>query len=88
MILEDPDFKDETRDPSAIDQPVSEREIVLLQSLEQIDREIQRAQEEKREALKEFKLEMDGLEDSRDKILSSLENHRLGVQKLPLGGVV
>lgn len=88
MITEDPDFKDEPRDPSAIDPPVSEREINLLQSLEKIDREIQRAQEEKREALKEFKLEMDSLEDSRDKILDSLENHRLGVQELPLSGVV
>ncbi len=88
MITEDPDFKDETRNPSAIDPPVSEREIALLQSLEKIDREIQRAQEEKREALKEFKLEMDGLEDSCDKILSSLENHRLGVQELPLSGVL
>jgi hypothetical protein len=88
MIREDPDFKDETRDPSAIDPPVAEREIALLQSLEQVDRQIQKSQEEKREAMKEFKLEIDGLEDSRDKILSSLENHRLGVQELPLSGVV
>lgn len=67
--------------PSEIDG----EEFRMLKVLEKTDRSISRAQDEKKEAAKEFGEEIKMLEEVRDGMLEALAQYRLGNRGLPLG---